>query len=123
MQPSHLELEALVGDWLTVPDLVERLGMDVPQVRRMIRDRELVGIRVGQRPVLKVPAKFLDDQGVIPSLRGTFTVLADAGLDEVETITWLFTPDPTLPVDGSPMDAILAGFKTEIRRRASELAL
>ena len=41
---------------------------------------------------------------------------------DVELLRWLFTPDDTLPVPGSPMDCILAGHKTEIRRRAMETA-
>ncbi|MEO6144503.1 MAG: Rv2175c family DNA-binding protein, partial [Dermatophilaceae bacterium] len=31
-------------------------------------------------------------------------------------------PDPTLPVQGAPIDALLGGFKTEVRRRAMEAA-
>ena len=43
-------------------------------------------------------------------------------MSDDEIITWLFTPDPTLPVEGAPIDALRAGHKTEIRRRAQELA-
>ena len=55
-------------------------------------------------------------------MRGTVTVLADSGLDDAEAIRWLFTPDPTLPEGATPIDALQAGQKTEIRRRAAELA-
>ena len=44
------------------------------------------------------------------------------GMDDDEIIEWMFTPDPTLPVEGAPIDALRAGHKTEIRRRAQELA-
>ncbi len=115
-------LERLVGEWLTVPDVAERLGVPLSQVRRLIADREVLSARVGERRVPAVPAKFLDDSGPRPELRGTFTVLADGGMDDDEIIEWLFTPDPTLPVEGAPIDALRAGHKTEIRRRAQELA-
>ena len=34
-----------------------------------------------------------------------------------------FSPDATLPAEGAPIDALRAGFKTEVWRRAMELAL
>jgi excisionase family DNA binding protein len=116
------DLEALVGEWLTVPDLAERLGVALSSARRLIADRELLAARIGERRVVAVPAKFVEDDGPRPDLKGTFTVLSDGGMDDDEIIAWLFTPDPTLPVEGAPIDALRAGHKTEIRRRAQELA-
>ncbi len=115
-------LDALVGEWLTVPDVADRLGVPASAVRRMVEERELLAVRRGDRSVLSVPAAFLDTDGPLPALRGTFTVLGDGGMDAEETLRWLFTPDPTLPVDGAPIDAIRAGHKTEVRRRAMEQA-
>jgi len=43
-------------------------------------------------------------------------------MNDAEILRWLFTPDASLPVQGAPIDAILAGFKTEVRRRAMEAA-
>jgi excisionase family DNA binding protein len=114
-------LEDLIGDWLTVPDIAERLGIPLSAVRRMIEDRELLAARVGERRVVKVPARFLDEKA-LPHLKGTFTVLGDGGMHDEEILRWLFTPDPTLPVVGSPIDALASGFKTEVRRRAMEQA-
>ncbi|MBB2984928.1 excisionase family DNA binding protein [Terracoccus luteus] len=119
---STTDLETLVGDWLTVPDIAERLGVSLSAVRTMLADRELIASRIGPRRVLAVPARFLTDEGPRPELRGTITVLADGGYDDDEAITWLYTPDSTLPVEGAPIDAMWAGFKTEVRRRAQELA-
>lgn len=121
-QPDHVDLEHLVGEWLTVPDLAERLGLALSAARGLIADRELVATRIGERRVVAVPAKFVDEAGPRPELKGTFTVLADGGMDDDDIIEWLFTPDPTLPVEGAPIDALRAGHKTEIRRRAQELA-
>lgn len=119
---GRANLEALVGDWVTVPDIAERYGLSFSAVRQLITDREILSARIGPRGVIAVPTRFFDEQGPRAELRGTFTVLADAHLGDDEIIEWLFTPDPTLPVEGCPVDAMWAGFKTEVRRRAMELA-
>ena len=116
------EIADLVGEWFTVPDAGERMGTDARAVRRMLQERHLLGVRLGERRVVHVPADFLTDTGPVPALRGTLMVLADSGLTDVETLRWLFTPDETLP--GRPVDALRAGTnKTEIRRRAQALLL
>ena len=123
--PAELaELEALVGDWLTVPDVAERVGRDVMKVRQMLGDGELAGVRVGG--VLKIPALFLVDPAdggraaPLQELKGTLTLLGDARYTTAEAVRWLYTPDETLP-EGRPIDTLLAGRKTEIRRRAQAL--
>jgi len=116
------DLESLVGEWLTVPDISERMGLRLSDVRQMIEDRQVLGVRIGPRNVLSVPAKFFNDDGPLPELPGTFTVLGDSRMTDAQILRWLFTPDDTLPVKGAPMDALLAGFKTEVRRRAMEAA-
>jgi excisionase family DNA binding protein len=115
-------VEDLVGDWLTIPDIAERLGIPLSTVRRLVEDRELLAHRIGERRVVAVPAGFLDDDGPLHALKGTFTVLADGGMSDEEILRWLHTRDETLPVAGTPLDAIRAGFKTEVRRRAMEEA-
>ena len=114
------DLDQLVGPWLTLPDVAERLGVDVGQVRRLVRDRYLVAVRRGDPKVLSVPEALLNDGQTIPELRGTLTVLADSGYDDVAALQWLFEPDDSLP--GTPIEALRAGRKTEIRRRAQALA-
>ncbi len=116
------DVEDLVPGWVTIPDLAERLGVRLADARRLVEDRELLALRVGERHVLAVPEGFLGEDGPLPALKGTFTVLADGGMDDEEIVRWLHTPDPTLPVPGHPLDAIRAGFKTEVRRRAMEEA-
>ncbi|HET8600289.1 MAG TPA: Rv2175c family DNA-binding protein [Segeticoccus sp.] len=116
-------LHDLVGDWLTVPDVAERLGVPLSRVRRMLDDRDLVALRIGEHRAQRVPARFLTDEGPLPALRGTITVLSDGGMSDEQVVAWLFTTDETLPVPGAPIDALHAGHKTEIRRRAAELAL
>ena len=70
--------------------------------------------------IRRVPALFMDGNRVLDSLKGTLTVLQDAGFTDEEAIAWLFTEDESLP--GRPIDALHGGRKTEIRRRAQALA-
>ncbi|MEO7420888.1 MAG: Rv2175c family DNA-binding protein [Ornithinibacter sp.] len=116
------ETEDLVDTWVSVPDIAERFGIRLSEVRQLLADRELLALRVGERRVLAVPEGFLGEDGPLAELKGTFTVLADGGMRDEEIIRWLHTPDGTLPVPGAPVDAIRAGFKTEVRRRAMETA-
>ena len=116
------DLEGLVGDWLTVPDIGERMGLRLSDVRQMIEDRHVLGVRIGPRKVMSVPTKFFNEEGPLPELAGTFTVLRDGRMSDTQILRWLFTPDDTLPAPGAPMDSLLAGFKTEVRRRAMEAA-
>jgi excisionase family DNA binding protein len=116
------ELESLVHEWLTLPDVAERLGVDVGKVRRMVQEGHLIAVRRGERNVASVPAELLGPEGLMPELRGTVTVLADAGYEGPDALRWLFTPDDSI-VGGSPIAALHAGHKTEVRRRAQALAV
>lgn len=121
-----------VDAWLTVPDVAERIGGDIRTVRRMLQDRSLVGVRQ-EDGILRVPERFLvatdEGWGVVAHLQGTLVLLGDAGFSDVEAIRWLFTPDDSLPMPlpaqervPAPIDALAAGHKTEVRRRAQALA-
>ena len=121
-KPADNDLEGLVGEWLTVPDIGERFGLRLSDVRQMIEDRHVLAVRVGPRNVLSVPARFFGEAGPLPELPGTFTVLGDGRMTDPQILRWLFTADDSLPVPGAPIDALLAGFKTEVRRRAMEAA-
>jgi hypothetical protein len=135
-------LDALVPDWLTLPDVSDRLGIDVGKVRRLLQEGRLVAVRRGDPEVLSVPADFFvpvhlanpaaptaqvpsEDGGeggrwaVLTALRGTLTVLSDSGFDASESIEWLFSTDDVL--GRTPMEALRAGSKSEVRRRAQTL--
>lgn len=133
---SHPDLDHLVGEWLTVPDVAQRLGTDAGKVRRLLQERRLVGVRRGDPAVLSIPADFLvaghlanpaapdvprDDRpwAVLASLQGTLTVLSDDGFSDEETLAWLFAVEETLGVP--PIQALRAGRKTEVRRVAQAL--
>ncbi|MFF7681213.1 Rv2175c family DNA-binding protein [Microbacterium sp. NPDC007973] len=105
-------------DWLTIPDLVELLDESLGRVRRLIDEDYLVGSR--RDGVFKVPAVFIAEGRPLPALRGTIIVLHDAGFDPDETIDWLLTPEETIGM--APIEALLAGRKSEVRRVAATLA-
>ena len=111
---------ALVGDWVTIPDIAEALDLKVTRVHNLISDGTLVALREPDTNVRKVPALFLNGDHVLESLKGTLVVLKDAGFSDEEAITGLYTADDSLP--GRPIDALINGQKTEIRRRAQALA-
>lgn len=103
--------------WLTIPDLTEQLGLKVSQVRRLIEDRALLAQRVDG--VWRVPADFIVDGEPMTELRGTLVVLGDSGFSDEEAMHWLLTTDDSLGV--SPIDALKAGRKAEVRRVAQAL--
>jgi len=47
------------------------------------------------------------------------TLLQDAGYSDDEALTWLFTPEESLP--GAPVDALRENRGTEVKRRAQAL--
>jgi hypothetical protein len=111
--------DAIVGDWLTIPDVADRLGLPVSRVKQLLRDRKLLAV---QRPSgeFAVPAGFLDGDQVIHGLSGTLTLLFDCGFSERDVLNWLFTADDSLP--GTPVQALAEHRRTEVNRRAQALA-
>ena len=111
--------DAMVGNWLTIPEAADQLGLPVSRVKQLLRDRKLLAV---QRPAgqYAIPAAFLDGDQVIRGLPGTLTLLYDCGFYEAEALRWLFTADETLP--GTPVQAICEHRSTEVNRRAQALA-
>lgn len=107
-----------VSEWLTVPDLVDLLGISPGKVHRLFEDRHLLASRIDG--VLRVPPGFLRDGEPLHELRGTLVLLADSGYTDEEAMHWLTTVDDTLGT--APIDALRAGRKAEVRRVAQALA-
>ncbi|MEO9103676.1 MAG: Rv2175c family DNA-binding protein [Terrimesophilobacter sp.] len=103
--------------WLTVPDLVDLLGIGVSRVRRLIEDRSLLASRVDG--VWQVPELFIRDGEPLPELKGTLIVLSDSGYSDDEAMHWLLNTDGSLGT--TPIDALRAGRKAEVRRVAQAL--
>ena len=115
------ETFALVGEWVTIPDIAEALDLKITRVHNLISDGSLIALRdPADNDIRKVPALFLNGHKILESLKGTLVVLKDSGFSDQEAIIWLYTEDPSLP--GRPIDALIDGRKTEIRRRAQALA-
>ncbi len=112
-------VEEVVSEWLPLPDVAEMLGVSITRVHALVKDGSLLAARVGERKIRSVPAEFILEDHILESLRGTITVLHDAGFEDDEAIQWLYTVDDSLP--GRPIDALREGRKTEIRRRAGAL--
>lgn len=103
--------------WLTVPDLVNELGIGVSRVRRLIEDRSLLASRVDG--VWRVPELFIRDGEPLPELRGTLILLSDSGYTDDESMHWLLNDEESLGV--APIIALRAGRKAEVRRIAQAL--
>ena len=112
-------VEKVVNEWLPLPDVAEKLDVSITKVHALVKDGSLLAARVGERNIRAVPAGFIVEDHILESLRGTITVLHDAGFEDDEAIEWLYTADESLP--GRPIDALHEGRKTEIRRRAAAL--
>jgi len=104
-------------EWLAVPDLVELLGLSVSRVHRLFEDHVLISTRVDG--VVVTPAVFLVDGEPMHELRGTATVLADNGFTDDEALDWMLSVEDSLGV--SPVEALRAGRKAEVRRVAQSL--
>jgi hypothetical protein len=113
------ETDEMVGEWLPLTEVGRRLGLSTGRAKQLLKDKKLIGVRRGG-PEPEVPAKFIAGDDVVKGLPGTLTVLSDSGYDDVEALRWLFTADDSLP--GAPIDAIVAGRHTEVKRRAQALA-
>ncbi|HWU22729.1 MAG TPA: Rv2175c family DNA-binding protein [Nocardioides sp.] len=113
------DLAELVADWLTWDEAAELIGVTPAKVRTMVQSHELaaaVPVR-GRGP--RVPALFLDDEGLpVKGLPGLLTLMHDNGLDDRECIAWIFLDDD-LP--GRPIDALRENRGAEVKRRAQVL--
>ena len=111
--------DAIVGDWLTITEVADRLGLPASRVKQLLRERKLLAV---QRPdgTFCVPAAFIDHDQVVRGLPGTLNLLFDCGFAQDEALRWLFTADESLP--GTPIQAIAENRSTEVNRRAQALA-
>lgn len=105
-------------EWLTLPEIADRFGLPVGKVRRLIEERHLIALRVDG--VVKVPADFIEGSAPLSDLRGTVVLLADNGFSDDEAVDWLLSREESL--DTTPVEALRAGRKAEVRRVAQALA-
>ncbi|TRW47157.1 Rv2175c family DNA-binding protein [Georgenia yuyongxinii] len=112
--------------WYSVPEVADLLGLRQRDVRAMLKDHRLLAVPHGPNGATSVPAEFLlvgDEAGapgVLASLPGTLTLLADSGYDAAASFRWLFTPDDEL--GSTPVQALRERRTHAVRRVALTLA-
>ena len=77
--------DALVGEWLSLPDVAGQLGIPAGRVKQLLRDRKLLAVTRPEGAV-SVPAAFLDGHQIVKGLCGTLTLLFDCGFDDLEAM-------------------------------------
>jgi hypothetical protein len=116
---ADADLSQLVDEWLDWSETARILGVTEAKVRTMIKTHELAGAVPSPGAGPRVPAAFLDDDGlVVKGLPGLLTVLHDGGFDDRACIAWLFL-DADLP--GRPIDALRENRGSEVKRRAQAM--
>jgi hypothetical protein len=114
-------LQTLITDWLDWKATATALGVSVTKVRTLIREHHLAAAVPAPGAGQQVPADLLMDGEIVKGVPGLLTLFADGGWDDREKLTWLFTPDGSLP--GRPIDALRENRGSEVKRRAQALAL
>ena len=109
----------LVGEWLDWSQASDQLSVSVSRVRQLIREHQLAAAVPVPGGGQKVPAALLLDGAIVKGVPGVLTVLHDAGYDDGEALTWLFTADDSLP--GRPIDALRENRGSEVKRRAQAM--
>jgi hypothetical protein len=109
----------LVGKWLDWAETADHLGVSVSKVRQLIRDHHLAAAVPSEGAGPRVPAELVMDGAIVKGVPGVLTVLHDAGYDDREALTWLFTADDSLP--GRPIDALRENRGSEVKRRAQAM--
>ena len=118
--PHTTDLADLVGDWLDWSQAAELLYVSVSKVRQLIRENHLAAVVPHPGAGQQVPAALIQDGLVVKGVPGVLTVLHDGGYDDRAILTWLFTPDDSLP--GRPIDALRENRGSEVKRRAQAMA-
>ncbi|HCT76001.1 MAG TPA: DNA-binding protein [Micromonosporaceae bacterium] len=106
------------AQWLTLPDVAERLDLSIIKVNQLIKDGLLLA--VSRNGVRQVPAELVANDTVLKHLPGILTLLHDAGFNDEEALRWLYTEDDTLP--GTPAAALGGDKAREVKRRAQAVA-
>ncbi len=110
-------------EWLSVPDFADRLGVTASHVRELLREGALAAARRGERNTVQIPLGFIveidGEQTILPTLKGTLTLLRDARMDDDAAIEWLLTDEPELGM--SPLASLRSGQRAHVRRLAQAL--
>ena len=109
--------------WLAVPDVADRLSIPASRVRDLLKEGGLLAVRRGENNALQIPEGFLVEvdgvTSILATLRGTLTLLADAGFDDDAAMEWLLSPNDEL--GASPIFELREGHRAHVRRVAQAL--
>jgi len=106
--------------WLTLPDVAERLDLSISKVHQLRREGGLLAVR--REGVLRVPVELVANSTVLKHLPGILTLLHDAGYNDEEALRWLYQPDETLR-GGNGARALGGDDAREVKRRAQAQGL
>jgi hypothetical protein len=116
--------EIVSEQWLSIPEVAAAIGAELRDVRALVREQRLAGVRRGPSAAYSVPVEFLADEegrrAPLAPLRGTLIQLSDAGYSEEEAVRWLLRPDDVLGT--TPVAALHAGQVHAVRRVVQGLA-
>lgn len=107
-----------VDSWLSYSQASDLLGVSKGRVSRMVEEHYLISIRREGEPM--IPAHLIIDGEPLSSIRGTITVLLDCGFDLEQAGAWLYSHQDAL--GHPPINSLLLGRKSEVRRLAQSLA-
>jgi hypothetical protein len=96
---------------------MELLNLPLGKVHRLIEEHYLIETRIDG--IRKIPAETIQNGEPLHTLKGTLQLLLDAGYSNDDALEWLYTVEPSL--DTTPMAALVAGKRAEIRRLAQAL--
>ena len=104
-------------EWVTLPDIADKLDLSISKVNQMVRDGHLIAVKRDRIKV--VPAELVANSNVLKHLPGIVTLLRDAGYNDEEAVKWLYEPDQEL--DGCAAKALAGHRAREVKRRAQAL--
>ncbi|MEN9753234.1 MAG: hypothetical protein RL670_925 [Actinomycetota bacterium] len=113
------DVYAGVSQWLSIPEVAEIMQISTGKVSRLLQEHALISVRRDGKEM--IPAELLVEAEPLHSLKGTVLVLLDAGFSAESANEWLYTENDSLGM--TPIAALLAGRRAEIRRLAQALAL
>ena len=109
----------LVENWLSYEQASELLGVSKGKIARLVEDKILFSVRLEREPM--IPANIIVDGEPLASIRGTLIVLEDSGFDSQQAAQWMFEYQEEL--DESPLQSLVRGRKSAVRRLAQALAI
>jgi hypothetical protein len=119
--PPEPDLGALITDWLDWKAAGVALGVPTSRIGQLVKEHQLAAAVPKDGEGQQVPAELIMDGEIVKGAPGLLTLLHDGGYDDREILTWMFTPDDSLP--GRPIDALRENRGSEVKRRAQAMSL